>query len=100
VPNDHETLSTKIDMNDFRFAIRQLFKHPSFTIIAGVTLALGIGASTAIFSVLDDRISTHRHCVACLLFSGAARGASGSCYRFACRMNRISDFLLLIADLR
>jgi putative ABC transport system permease protein len=40
-------------MNDFRFAIRQLFKHPSFTIIAGVTLALGIGASTAIFSVLD-----------------------------------------------
>jgi predicted permease len=40
-------------MNDFRFAIRQLFKHPSFTIITGVTLALGIGASTAIFSVLD-----------------------------------------------
>jgi putative ABC transport system permease protein len=40
-------------MNDFRFAIRQLFKHPSFTIIAGITLALGIGASTAIFSVLD-----------------------------------------------
>lgn len=40
-------------MNDFRFAFRQLFKHPSFTVIAGITLALGIGASTAIFSVLD-----------------------------------------------
>ena len=40
-------------MSDLRFAFRQLFKHPLFTVIAGITLALGIGASTAIFSVLD-----------------------------------------------
>jgi putative ABC transport system permease protein len=40
-------------MNDFRFAFRQLFKSPAFTIVAVVTLALGIAASTAIFSVVD-----------------------------------------------
>ena len=40
-------------MNDFRFAFRQLFKSPAFTIVALVTLGLGIASSTAIFSVVD-----------------------------------------------
>ncbi len=40
-------------MNDFKFACRQLLKNPGFAAIAIVTLALGIGANTAIFSVIN-----------------------------------------------
>ena len=39
-------------MNNLKFAFRQLFKNPGFTTIAVLTLALGIGATTALFSVV------------------------------------------------
>src|SRR5438309_2786254 len=38
---------------DFKYALRSLGKRPGFAVVAIITLALGIGASTAIFSVLD-----------------------------------------------
>lgn len=43
-------------VHDLRFGVRMLLRHPTVTVISLLTLALGIGASTAVFSVVDSTL--------------------------------------------
>ena len=49
-------------LNDLRFAIRGLFRSPLFSIVAILSLALGIGANTAIFTLIDQILLRRLRC--------------------------------------
>ena len=48
-------------LQDIRYGVRMLTKRPAFTLVAAVSLALGIGANTTIFTVINGLLLTPRH---------------------------------------
>jgi putative ABC transport system permease protein len=47
-------------VRDFRIAVRMLGRAPGFVVVAVLTLAVGIGATAAVFSLIQGVLLTHR----------------------------------------
>ena len=65
-------------LKDIRLGVRNLVKHPGFTIIAVITLAVGIGATSTIFSVINGLILTPPNMVEADRIVAVSKTSSGS----------------------
>ncbi len=63
----------RIAMHDLRDSFRQLVKMPGFTLTAIVSLALGIGATTAVFSVISYTVAQRTNELGIRMALGASR---------------------------